>query len=122
MFLKYVDKYRGYLMDNHLPAPPLFNFDKFNAENHMPLLKKAHVDSFMLQAKSVWGYTYYPTKVGTINPGLKCDYFGEMLEACQKEDIEVEVIQGLKQGDSDDILGAGQKKGTGDLKIKSTFV
>jgi len=55
----------------------------------MPLLKKAHIDSFMLQSKSHWGYAYYPTKVGTMNPGLKCDYFGEMLEACQKEDIEV---------------------------------
>ena len=43
----------------------------FDAEKFTKTLKDAEVDLVTVFAKCHHGYCYYPTKVGTMHPGLK---------------------------------------------------
>lgn len=60
---------------------------KFNREQFIDTLKKAHVNSINLFTKCHHGMYYYPTKIGTMHPNLHFDLFGEQLRACRENDI-----------------------------------
>lgn len=62
----------------------------FYAEEFAATMKRAHVNSATIFAKCHHGYTYYPTTVGTIHPGLVPegrDLLGEQIEALHREGI-----------------------------------
>jgi len=62
----------------------------FDAKEFAATLKRAHVNSATIFAKCHHGYTYYPTKVGTIHPELAPsgrDLLGEQIEALHREGI-----------------------------------
>ncbi|MEO8614736.1 MAG: alpha-L-fucosidase [Luteolibacter sp.] len=62
----------------------------FDAKEFAATLKRAHVNSVTTFAKCHHGYTYYPTKVGTIHPELLPtgrDLLGEQIEALHREGI-----------------------------------
>ncbi len=59
----------------------------FNADEFIKTLKDANVNSINLFAKCHHGMYYYPTKIGTMHPGLNFDLFGEQMKACRREGI-----------------------------------
>ncbi|MBI1278094.1 MAG: hypothetical protein GC179_08200 [Anaerolineaceae bacterium] len=63
----------------------------FNADEFAATLDDARVNSINIFAKCHHGYSYYPTKVGTPHPNLKCDLLGEQIEALHKRDIKCPV-------------------------------
>ena len=65
----------------------------FNKENFQTALKEAHVESITVFAKCHNGYCYYPTKVGTVHPGLKegFDFTKAMIDAAHEIGVKVPV-------------------------------
>ncbi len=62
----------------------------FDAKEFAATMKRAHVNSATIFAKCHHGYTYYPSKVGTIHPELVPagrDLLGEQIEALHHEGI-----------------------------------
>lgn len=61
---------------------------EFDATEFARTLKKARVNSVTVFAKCHHGMSYYPTRVGTMHPGLKGrDLLGEQIEALHREGI-----------------------------------
>ena len=54
---------------------------KFEPKQFQECLKEGYVNSITLFAKCHHGYSYYPSKVNEIHPGLKFDLLGNMIEA-----------------------------------------
>lgn len=70
--------------------PGIADFGKaFDAQKIAQSLKEAHAERVNLFAQCNLGFAYYPTKVGTVYPNLKCDCFGELAAACKAQGIEV---------------------------------
>jgi hypothetical protein len=61
----------------------------FDAEEFATTLKNAGAEYVNVFARCCQGFAYYPTKFGTVHPGLKIDLFGQMVSACHKHDIKV---------------------------------
>lgn len=61
----------------------------FSAEAFAQTLEKARVDYITVFAKCNLGFSYYPTKIGTMYPGLNVDMLGEMIKACHARNISV---------------------------------
>ncbi len=57
---------------------------KFSKEKFQQALKRANAQSINIFAKCHHGYSYYPTKIGTMHPELKFDLLGEMLDAAHE--------------------------------------
>jgi len=80
---------RWFHIDFH-NMPGIDNFcNKFDADKLAETLSSINVTRVNLFAMCNLGYSYYNTKIGVPYPGLKCDMFGESLEACHKKGIEV---------------------------------
>ena len=54
---------------------------KFNKEEFTRTLKEAKIDLVNVFGKCHHGYTYYPSKVATMHPGLKFNLLKEQIEA-----------------------------------------
>jgi hypothetical protein len=52
-------------------------------------LQKARMDAVIFFAKCHFGFSYYPTKVGTPHPRLASDVFGGLLKASRQAGLEV---------------------------------
>jgi len=62
----------------------------FDADEFASTLAGAEVDYITVFARCNLGFAYYPTKIGTIHPGLKQkDLLGPMVSACHKRGIRV---------------------------------
>lgn len=68
-----------------LPAP----YENFDAERAASILKSAGFQMVSLFAVCNGGYSYYPTKLGVVHPGLKRDFTGEFSRALKKRGIRV---------------------------------
>jgi hypothetical protein len=63
---------------------------EFDPKEFATTLKNAHIDYITIFARCNLGFTYYPTKVGIIHPGMQTeDMLGGMVKACHKEGIKV---------------------------------
>lgn len=62
---------------------------EFDADDFAAILKNAHVEYITVFARCNLGFAYYPTKIGTVHPGLKFDLLGAMVKACRKRGIGV---------------------------------
>ncbi|MCO6450977.1 MAG: alpha-L-fucosidase [Caldilineales bacterium] len=68
----------------------------FDPGEFVQTLQLAHVNSITVFAKCHHGYSYYPTKIGTVHPHLKRpDLLGEMIEACHAAGIRVPIYTTL---------------------------
>lgn len=58
----------------------------FDRKQFQDALREGHVNSITVFGKCHHGYYYYPTKVGTMHPGLEPDrdLAGEMMDACHE--------------------------------------
>jgi hypothetical protein len=81
--------FRQIHLDFHTsPAIPDIGVD-FDPDGFIQTLQAARVNSVTVFAKCHHGYSYYPTEIGTVHPGLKRDLLGEMVAACHKANIRV---------------------------------
>ena len=64
---------------------------EFNGREFAVTLQKAKVEYINIFAKCNLGFCYYPTRIGTVYPGLKFDLMGEIIHACKKAGIRVAV-------------------------------
>jgi hypothetical protein len=80
--------FRELHLDAHFSqiAAPYENFD---AERAADLLKAAGFQMVSFFAVCNAGYSYFPTRLGVVHPGLKRDYTGEMARALKKRGIRV---------------------------------
>ena len=70
--------------------PGIEDFAKnIHGEEVAQILSDAHVTYVNLFARCNVGFSYYPTKIGTIYPGLERDLLGEMIDACHAKGIGV---------------------------------
>lgn len=64
---------------------------KFDAEEFGSAFQAAHVDSVTVFSKCHHGYSYHPTAVGTMHPGLKFDLLRAQIDALHKVGINAPV-------------------------------
>ena len=77
---------------------------QFNKEEFANTLKEAHVDLITVFAKCHHGYSYYPTKVGTVHPHLKFDLLQAEIDACHSVGITapIYITMGWSKKDADE--------------------
>ncbi|MBO5270681.1 MAG: alpha-L-fucosidase, partial [Clostridia bacterium] len=63
----------------------------FDPKKFADTVKNANIESVLVFAKCHHGYTYYPTKVGTMHPNLSFDLLGEQLKALRGAGIKAPV-------------------------------
>ena len=61
----------------------------FGPKDLAEALSDAHVDYVNIFARCNIGFSYYPTKLGTVYPGLDRDLLGEAIEELHKRNIGV---------------------------------
>ena len=72
-------------------------------------LQMGKVDTINIFAKCHHGYSYYPTRVGTMHPGLKSlTCWGSMIEALHSADIRCPIYVSVKW---DDLAGMATRNG-----------
>ncbi len=76
---------------------------QFNKAEFTKTLKEAKVDLITVFAKCHHGYCYYPTKVGTVHPGLKFNLLKEQIEAIHDAGAEapIYITMGWSKLDAD---------------------
>ncbi len=57
---------------------------RFDKKQFQQALKTGHVNSINIFAKGHHGWSYYPTKVGSMHPNLDFDLMGAEIEACHE--------------------------------------
>jgi hypothetical protein len=72
--------------DFHLPADVEVGRD-FDGRAYARRLKACGADAVAFFAKCHYGHSYYPTKVGTMHPGLRTDLLRAVLDGCRAEGI-----------------------------------
>ena len=74
----------------------------FSKENFQAALKEGNVESITVFAKCHHGLCYYPTKVGTMHPGLNFDLLGEMVDAAHEIGVRapIYITAGWSDGDA----------------------
>jgi len=77
--------------------------EQFDPEAFADRMAQAHVTSVNVFAKCHHGYSYYPTDVGTIHPGLSRDLLGEQIAALRARGIKAPVYVTVLW---DDLAGA----------------
>lgn len=63
----------------------------FDKEQFQKALKTGHVDSITVFSKCHHGWSYHPTKVNQMHPGLSFDLLGAELEACKEMGVKAPV-------------------------------
>jgi len=63
----------------------------FSKKQFQDMLKLGHVNSITVFAKCHHGWSYHPTKVGEIHPGLDFDLLKEMIDAAHEIDVKTPV-------------------------------
>ncbi len=68
---------------------PTTHFDHFDPEDFVRRVKAAQTECMVVQAKSMWGYAYYDTKVGTRHPNLDYDLVARMIDLGHRNGLTV---------------------------------
>ena len=78
--------------------------ERFDKEQFAKTVKEANVDSITVFAKCHHGYTYYPSKVGTMHPHLKFNLLREQMEAARSVGVKTPIYIpiGWSKKDADD--------------------
>lgn len=64
---------------------------KFDKKEWQEMLKLGHVDSITVFSKCHHGYSYHPSEVNEMHPGLDFDLLGAQLEACREIGVKAPV-------------------------------
>ncbi len=65
--------------------------EKFSKEQFISQLKNGHLDSITVFSKCHHGWSYHPTTVNEMHPGLSFDLLGAQLEACKEAGVNAPV-------------------------------
>ena len=82
------ETFRELHIDAHfanVPAP----YENFDADRAAATIKSAGFQMVSIFAICNGGFSYYPTKLGVVHPGLKRDFTGEFTAALKKRGIHV---------------------------------
>jgi len=71
----------------------------FDAQKFAQTVHMGHVDSMTIFAKCHHGYSYYPTKVGTMHPHLAFDLMGQQIEALHSVGVRAPIYVSLMWDD-----------------------
>ncbi len=82
-------------LDFHTPGFIENVAGKFDTARYAETLYKAGIQAIAAFAKCHYGNAYYPTKIGTVNPGLHYDLLGAMTTACKARSIRVAAYYSL---------------------------
>lgn len=63
----------------------------FSKERFKAALKIGHIDSITVFSKCHHGYSYHPTEINEMHPGLSFDLLGAQLEACREAGVNAPV-------------------------------
>lgn len=74
--------------DFHIPPETVGVGENFDGMAYAASLKEHAVDSIVMFGKCHYGLSYYPTKVGTVHPGLVKDMMYEAAKGAQAHGIE----------------------------------
>ena len=78
-------------LDFHTPGSIPDVGEDFDPEAFAATAKAAHVDSMTVFSRCHHGYSYHPTDVGTMHPGLSFDLLGAQIDALHKAGIRAPV-------------------------------
>lgn len=79
----------AWIFDFHTPAFVRVG-EKCDFDGVARLLADAGVEAAIFHTKCHYGFSYYPTQVGTPHPRLAADVFGGLIAACRREGIQGE--------------------------------
>jgi len=97
--MKNIHRFRQIHLDFHTALEVDAVGDQFDPKTFVETLQLGHVDTINIFAKCHHGYSYYPTKVGTMHPKLKFDLLGCMIEALHSADIRCPIYVSVKWDD-----------------------
>lgn len=63
----------------------------FNKKQFQEALKRGHVDSITLFSSCHHGWSYHPTKVAKMHPGLSFDLLRAQIDACKEIDVQTPI-------------------------------
>lgn len=92
-------RYRQVHLDFHTALEVDSVGDQFDVKTFVETLQLGKVDTINIFAKCHHGYSYYPTKVGTMHPKLKFDLLGQMVEGLHRADIRCPIYVSVKWDD-----------------------
>jgi hypothetical protein len=72
---------------------------EFDPRTFAETVKMGHVDSMTIFAKCHHGFSYYPTKVGTMHPHLAFDLMGQQIEALHSVGVRAPIYVSLMWDD-----------------------
>jgi len=84
-------KFRQVHLDFHTSPAIKGVGEAFDKEQFQAALKEGHVESITLFSKCHHGYSFHPTDVNIMHPGLKFDLLGAELEACREIGVRAPV-------------------------------
>jgi hypothetical protein len=97
--MKNLHRFRQIHLDFHTALEVDAVGNLFDAETFVETLQTGCVDTINIFAKCHHGYSYYPTKTGTMHPKLKFDLLGCMIESLHRADIRCPVYVSVKWDD-----------------------
>lgn len=72
-------------------------YRQFDADRAAAMIAEAGFQTATFFAKCWAGYSYYPTRIGTIHPGLECDFTGQLSRALKERGLRCLVYFNLGQ-------------------------
>jgi hypothetical protein len=92
-------RYRQVHLDFHTSAACEDVGADFDPQAFANTVRLGHVDSVTIFAKCHHGFSYYPTKVGTMHPNLKCDLLGQQIEALHAANVRAPIYVSIMWDD-----------------------
>ncbi len=89
-------RFRQVHLDFHTSAQCQDVAAQFDPRVFVDTLKLGHVDTVNIFCRCHHGFSYYPTRVGTIHPNLKIDLLGSQIEALHAADIRCPIYMSIK--------------------------
>ena len=74
--------------DFHIPGDTVGVGENFDGMAYVATLKEHAVDTIVVFAKCHYGLSYYPTKIGTVHPGLVKDIVDEVSKGAEAQKLE----------------------------------
>jgi hypothetical protein len=92
-------RFRQIHLDFHTSAQCEEVGKDFDPKVFVETLQLGHVDTINIFSRCHHGFSYYPTRVGTMHPNLKIDLLGGQLEALHQADIRCPIYMTIKWDD-----------------------
>lgn len=91
MVLSSSPRQRQVHLDFHTPSG-IENLGKdFDADEFGKTIVQSHINSVTVFSRCHHGYSYHPTSVGTMHPGLSFDLLGAQIDALHKRDVRAPI-------------------------------